>query len=109
MKEVWCVESEIDALYLWSNGIPAIAFGGDSINEKQKKLILNSGLESLVIATDNDVVGQRFGEVLAGEFMGVLEIKFIKIPDNYKDINDLNPQQLKNCQKTMQIRTISFL
>lgn len=106
-KEVWAVESEIDALYLWSNGIPAIAFGGASINEVQKNLILNSGIESLVIATDNDVVGKRFGMALFEEFAGYMDVKSIKIPNNKKDVNDLTGEELANCKK--HITTVNFL
>lgn len=93
--QVWCVESEIDALYLWSNGIPAIAFGGASINETQKKLILNSGIKSLVIATDNDVVGHRFAKVLAEEFMGYMNCFRTKFPTGKKDVNELNIRELE--------------
>lgn len=100
-KEVWAVESEIDALYLWSNGIPAIAFGGASINEVQRNLILNSGIESLVIATDNDAVGKRFGMVLFEEFAGCMNIKSIKIPNNKKDVNDLTKEELVKCKNNI--------
>lgn len=96
IKEIWAVESEIDALYLWSLGIPAIAFGGASMNETQKKLILNSGIESLVIATDNDVVGQRFGEVLAKELNGYIVVKKICFPNEKKDVNDLSENEVKH-------------
>ena len=103
VKEVWAVESEIDALYLWSLGIPAIAFGGASMNEIQKMLILNSGIESLVIATDNDVVGQRFGQVLKEEFAGILDLKRVIFPEGAKDMNDLNPDEIKVCADTLKV------
>lgn len=95
IKEAWAVESEIDALYLWSNGIPAIAFGGASMNEVQKNLVLNSGIERLVGATDNDVVGQRFGKVLFEEFGGFLKVYKFEIPKGKKDVNELSPEELR--------------
>lgn len=94
VKEVWAVESEIDALYLWSLGIPAVAFGGASMNDTQKNLLLNSGIESIVIATDNDTVGQRFAKVLTVEFAGLLEVKKVKFPLGKKDMNDLLPDEV---------------
>lgn len=103
VKEVWAVESEIDALYLWSMGFPAIAFGGASMNDTQKKLLLNSGIETLVIATDNDVVGKRFGQVLKEEFAGILNLKKIVFPVGVKDVNDLNPEELMNCANNLNI------
>lgn len=100
-NEVWCVESEIDCLYLWGQGIPAVAFGGASINERQKKLILNSCIDTIVTASDNDVVGQRFAKQLKEEFAGLLNVKSIKIPEGKKDINDLTPNEIKTCKETM--------
>lgn len=93
-KEVWAVESEIDALYLWSIGFPAIAFGGASINEIQKNLILNTGIESLIIATDNDVVGHRFAKVLGDTFGGIFNCSRITFPEGVKDVNELSSEQL---------------
>ena len=107
IKEVWAVESEIDALYLWSLGIPAIAFGGASINDTQKGLLLNSGIESLIIATDNDVVGHRFAEVLVGDFMGILDCYRISFPQGKKDVNEMTKAevlQASNYKKLMQLK-----
>lgn len=103
IKEVWAVESEIDALYLWSLGIPAIAFGGASINDVQKKLIINSTIETLVVATDNDVVGQRFGRVLFEELGGYITIKHIKIPEGKKDVNEMTREEVEKCQKNIEL------
>ena len=93
--DVWLVESEIDALYLWENGFCAIAFGGSSISEQQKKLILNN-LEgcSLVLATDNDTVGNRFRGVLFKELGGHFNIKVPIFPENKKDVNEFTKQEL---------------
>ena len=98
IKEVWCVESEIDALYLWSLGIPSIAFGGASFNDIQKDLILNSGIETLIIATDNDVVGNRFAAVLYEEFGGNFNCYRIGFPPNIKDVNEMTPEQIVNAK-----------
>lgn len=100
LKEVWAVESEIDCLYLWANGIPAIAFGGASINPIQKKLILTAGIERLVLSTDNDIVGQRFAKVLHEEFNGYMNCYKIFIPNNKKDMNDLTAEELTKLDNT---------
>lgn len=101
-KTVWAVESETDALYLWSNGIPAIAFGMASINEKQKELLLNTNIGTLVVATDNDTVGHRFAKVLQEEFGGIFNLKRINFPKNRKDINDLSIIELEECKNHLQ-------
>lgn len=94
-KVVWCTESEIDAMYLITVGIPAIAFGGAFMSQMQKDLILRSGIEEMIIATDNDKAGHRFAGVLADEFMGLIDLKRVQFPDNIKDVNELNSHDLK--------------
>lgn len=93
-KMVWVVESEIDCLYLWSCGIPAIAFGGASMSDKQYRLLRSSGIECLVIATDNDTVGHRFAEVLKQEFMGIFDVKRFIFPSGKKDVNDISKHDI---------------
>lgn len=94
VKTVWAVESEIDCLYLWSCGIPAIAFGGGSMSDKQRDLILSSGIETLIIATDNDQVGHRFAGVLCDEFAGILELRRFIFPSGKKDVNEISKHEI---------------
>ena len=98
-KEVYLTESEIDTLYLWSNGFPAIAVGGASINDKQINLILNSGIEHLIIATDSDVVGERFAKHLFNIFGGMIQVSRLQMLKGKKDINDHNSQELRIISK----------
>lgn len=94
VKKIWLVESEIDSMYLWANNIPAVAFGGASISQEQKKLLLNSDIESIVIATDNDVVGHRFAETLKNELGGIFSCSRALFPEGVKDVNELTRDQL---------------
>ena len=91
---VWLVESEIDCLYLWSIGIPAIAFGGASISDAQYGLLCSSGINTIVIATDNDTVGHRFAVVLSKEFLGRMRVFRFMFPEDKKDVNDLLPYEI---------------
>ena len=100
-KTVWIVESEIDCLYLWSCGIPAIALGGASISDAQCKLIRSCSIEELVIATDNDVVGDRIANVLADEFVGSYVVHRLIFPTDKKDVNELSKHDIIRC-KTFQ-------
>jgi DNA primase len=94
------VESEVDALFLWSLGIPAIALGRAGMSEYQKELILSSGIKTLVIATDNDKAGRRAGLEIIRELNGLLSIHAIDFPDNVKDVNDMSPTLAKQiCNK----------
>ena len=56
-ETVFICESEIDALYLWSNGYPALALGNSKLNSKRKQLLLRSPIKKLVIPNDNDKAG----------------------------------------------------
>lgn len=89
IKRVFAVESETDALYLWTQGIPAIAFGRAGMSEEQKQLLLRSPIEEFVIATDNDAVGRRFADTLCRELSAVFDIFIFDFPKVYKDMNDI--------------------
>ncbi len=93
---VYLVESEIDALYLWSLGYCAIAFGGSSMSREQKELLLPLAGNRLILATDNDEVGKKFRKVLNRELGGHFQIKETVMPDGYKDINELSAQQISS-------------
>lgn len=89
VKRAVVVESETDALYLWSNKIPAIALGSASMSRRQEELILNSPIETLVIGFDKDKAGDRAKRKVISRLLGVLTIEEIQIPDGCKDINDI--------------------
>lgn len=91
---VWIVESEIDALYLWSCGIPAIATGGSSLSDAQMDLMKQLPLRLLVIATDNDTVGHRFANVIAQKFGGYFPTYRIQFPPYKKDVNEMSIAEL---------------
>lgn len=98
---IFICESEIDALTLWGYGVAAVATGGSSLSQAQKKLLLDSGATKIVIATDNDSVGHRFREFLKEEFLGLVKVFDINFPVNRKDINELSHSELENVIKTM--------
>lgn len=96
IKRVFAVESETDALYLWSHGVPAIAFGGASMSEDQKRLLIRSPIEEFVIATDNDAVGRRFAKTLQEELSTHFDIFMLDFPECYKDMNDIPSEEISN-------------
>lgn len=94
-KKVYIVESEIDALYLWSNNIPAVALGGSYLSPKQKRRLFLSGIKSFVIATDNDSAGNRIRKSLIKELNGQVQLLQVDLPEYAKDINDVQQTDLK--------------
>jgi DNA primase len=94
-KKVYIVESETDALYLWTYGIPAVALGGSYLSAEQKRKLLLSGVESFVLATDNDKAGRRIRASLEEELAGFVKLLEVTIPDYAKDVNEVKPEDIK--------------
>jgi 5S rRNA maturation endonuclease (ribonuclease M5) len=93
-KKVWLVESEIDAITLFKNGFPAIAVMGGSLTKKQKRLLIDSGIETLVLATDNDKQGNRLKRSIHSQLGGLMNIEEMSFPEQYKDVNDIPTDEL---------------
>ncbi len=94
-KVVWIVEAPIDALYLWSNEIPAVATGSATISKEQIKLLKHTGIQTLVLATDNDTAGGVFKEKLKKHFTGNKELFDFQYPTGIKDVNEIPAEALK--------------
>lgn len=102
-KEVWIVESEIDALTLWSKGIPAVAIGTTVLNNAKKDVLLKAGIQSVVIATDNDDGGRKGRRVIIEKLSGLVNLREIVWDGIYeKDINEI-----RNDVDRLQIRDIN--
>lgn len=109
LKTVFVVESETDALYLWSHGIPAIALGSASMSEAQEKLILNSPITDLVLAFDKDHAGNRCRANVKKRLMGKVELWEMPIPEGCKDINDIRADKVVEATGKAYRVTPSFL
>lgn len=93
-KRVYLVESEIDALTLWKNGFPAVAVMGSALTDRQKRLILDSSIETIVLATDNDKAGKRLRRSITNKLNGLVNIEEMNFPEQYKDVNDIPTKEL---------------
>jgi DNA primase len=107
--KIYLVESEIDCLYMWSNGFPGIALGGSHLSAAQKTLLIRSGVEEICICTDNDKAGRRIREQVKIELGGLFSLQDLELPVYAKDVNDLKPDQLRAAVERVQDVTISFI
>lgn len=107
-RRVFLVESEIDAITLWQAGFPAIALGGASMSPAQKGLILQSPIEELVLATDNDAAGRRIADSVANQLNGYLSLWRMEIPEDKKDVNDLTREELIEAAHNVKPLTIGW-
>ena len=92
---VYIVESEIDALTRWAAGHAAIALGGAFLTERQRDIIIQSPIEILAIATDNDRAGQRIKYSIFEQLSGFMLIEELIFPPNRKDVNEFSPEELE--------------
>lgn len=107
-KDVAIVESEIDCMYLWSNGIPAVAMGHAGINKNQIQLLLNAGIETVTLASDNDEVGERFRIEMRKKLPKLFTCYELEIPYMYKDVNDIPQKELKQLQENRRYSNIAL-
>ena len=94
IKHVAIAESQINALYLWSLGIPAVALFGTGSSE-QYELLNKSGITSYSTFFDGDKAGRsgmdRFRKSMRKD---VFIVDYI-LPDG-KDVNDLTLEEIKS-------------
>lgn len=94
MKSVAICESQINALYLWSIGIPAVALFGTG-SSYQYELLKKSGVRSFNLYFDGDTAGyagsRKFKQAMPDDVL----ITTYRLPDG-KDVNDLSPEEIFN-------------
>lgn len=105
---VFIVESEIDCITLWQSGFPAIAMGGANLTKRQKRLILQSPIETLVLATDNDEAGELIARSISEQLNGWVQIQTVDLPDEAKDVNDLSRDELVAVAEAVQEVTFNI-
>ena len=91
ISEVWVVESQIDALYLWGFGYPAIALIGTG-GKKAYNILRKSGIRIYHLCLDGDLAGRhgilRFIKNMPDDII----IDIIQLPQG-KDVNDLTKEE----------------
>ena len=96
ISEVWVVESQIDALYLWGFGYPAIALIGTG-GKKSYNILKKSGIRIYHLCLDGDLAGRhgilRFIENMPKDII----IDIVQLPQG-KDVNDLTKQEFDKLQ-----------
>ncbi|WP_232696546.1 toprim domain-containing protein [Brevibacillus daliensis] len=83
------IESEIDAMYLWSAGIPAIAMGGSVFSEEKAELLRKSPLEEAIAMTDHDEAGQKLKRAIIAGLGPYVRVSVAGYPYRYKDPNEI--------------------
>ena len=97
-ETIYITESEIDSLYIRSlgKGFDSVALGGSNLSSIQERLLISSPAKKLVICTDNDKQGERISSTLEQKLNGYKMIEKIKLPENIKDVNEMELEELRN-------------
>ncbi|QDX93592.1 DNA primase [Brevibacillus laterosporus] len=110
IKRAVLVESDIDAMYLWSVGVPAIALGGSNFSEEKAEALRRSPLEGVAVMADHDEAGQKMKRAVVGEMAGYMTVKVVGYPIRYKDPNEIkNKAELNHVLKNVFTDKKSFI
>lgn len=91
ITEVVVCESQINALTLWSWGIPAIALFGTG-SKHQYEILNKSGIRVYHLAFDGDLAGQHGALRFKKAMNKYVLVDVIEIPKD-KDVNDLSKEE----------------
>lgn len=93
-KRVGLCEAPIDALFLATCGVPAVAVGGTAFNEAKRDLIIRSPIEEVVLFTDNDVPGEGMKRKVIDMLNGYVDLREVTYPDGCKDPCDVGDPEV---------------
>ena len=93
IKTAYVCESQINTLYMWSLGYPAIGLFGTG-SDTQYKILRKSGIRNFITLFDGDEAGQKGAYRFRKNMPKDCFITNINLPAG-KDVNDLSPEEIK--------------
>jgi DNA primase len=90
---VYVVESQINALTLWSWGYPAVALFGTG-SSHQYDILNKSGIRNYVLCFDGDIAGLKGMKRFTDNIRSDVLVSYKVIPEG-KDVNDLTKEQFE--------------
>lgn len=93
IKTAYVVESQINALYLWSLGYSAICLFGTG-SDTQYEILRKCGIRNFITLFDGDLAGQKGAYRFRKNMPKDCFITTINLPAG-KDVNDLSAEELK--------------
>lgn len=92
-KEVYVVESPLNALTYWKYGLPAIALFGTG-GGQQYDLLASLPIRHYILSLDNDEAGQKGTQILINKLKNKKILSKVVYKD-FRDINDLQEECLQ--------------
>ena len=93
IKKVVVCESQINALYAWSLGYPAVALFGTGSAE-QYEILRKSGITNYILCFDGDAAGDAGAKRFIKALNKTAFIDVVNVPTG-KDLNDLSEEEVK--------------
>lgn len=106
LDHVYVVESSFDAIRLNQVGLPAVATLGANVSKIQTDL-LQKYFNNIVVILDNDEAGQSMGQKIIDRLGS--RVFVIKLDDKYKDIGDMDDDEIKNLEFRFDKTILSML
>lgn len=97
LDKVYVCESQINALTLWTWGIPAIALIGTG-SEHQYEILNRSGIRTYILCFDGDEAGDKGRARFLKNIRKDVFVSYKKIPRG-KDVNDLTKTQFEELEE----------
>lgn len=94
IKTAYVCESQINALYMWSLGYPAVGLFGTG-SETQYETLRKCGIRNFITLFDGDEAGQKGAYRFRKNMPKDCFITTINLPAG-KDVNDLSGEEIKN-------------
>lgn len=90
-------EAEIDAMTWQSAGVFAVAIGGARFNDVQAEQIIQSGVENVIVAGDNDKAGNKFNALVESKLKRYVKLSRLTYQgfEKCKDVNDIGAESLR--------------
>ena len=92
------MESQINALYLWSLGIPAVCLFGTG-TPYQYELLNKSGIRVYTLYFDGDIAGQKGAARFIKNIRKDVLVNVCHLPEG-KDVNDLSLEEILNLYRS---------
>lgn len=93
IKDVIVCESQINALYCWTLGYPAIALFGTG-SEHQYQVLNNCGIRHYTLAFDGDDAGNKGRDRFLHKIRNDVFVDYVNLPKGM-DLNDLDKNEVK--------------
>jgi DNA primase len=94
-RSLFIVEGQGDVWRMYEAGVEnCVGLFGKEISEQQKEILLNSGITTLIILTDNDQAGRESKIKIMRWFNRMFSLKFPNL--NKKDVGDTSVDYIKD-------------